>query len=355
MKIAIVSGARGQTGSYMCELLLEEGGRVYGLHRRCSQNIFTNLKNCLDHPNFELIEGDITDFSSISGIIEKIKPDYFFNYAAQSHVKSSFDQPIQTFEVNTLGVLNILESIRRYSPFTKLLQSSSSEQFGSNYNIKYKDFASKNDGTRTLEEKIIAGVAQKIQNEETKFNPQSPYAVSKTAAFQLCCNYRKAYNLYIVSSLCFNHESPRRGDQFVTRKITKWISNNYIDIKKGKVFNDNYKLHLGNLDTKRDWGHAKDYCKAMRLIIYLNLPDDFVICTGKTYSIKEFLDIAFNYVGIKDWGPYIFIDQKFYRPSEVDYLCGDFTKINKTTGWHPEYNLEQIIKEMIDNDINSSK
>lgn len=325
---AIVTGVTGQTGSYMSELLLNEGMEVYGFHRRNSQNVMQNLKNCINNKNFTLIEGDLTDFASVSGIVNNIQPDYIFNYAAQSHVHSSFEQPIFTMNVNTIGVLNLLESIRKFSPHTRMLQASSSEQFGNNYIIKN---------------------GKKIQDESVQFKPRSPYSVSKTAAHELCYTYRESYGLFIVCSICFNHESPRRGEKFVTRKITKWISDNYNDLVNNRV---NNRLALGNLSARRDWGHASDYCKAMRLMIEQDDPEDFIICTNKTYSIEEFLDIAFNYVGVKNWKKYIYIDPKLYRPAEVDYLCGDNKKIREKLGWQPKYNLEKLISEMIDSDSN---
>lgn len=326
MKV-LITGITGQTGSYMAEQCLDEGHEVYGLHRRNSQNVLNNLQYCLNHQNFKLIEGDITDFASISGIINTIKPDLLFNYAAQSHVHSSFSQPILTFSINTIGVLNILESIRKFSSNTKLLQASSSEQFGNNY-------------------KLINN--KKIQDETVKFQPRSPYAVSKTAAHELCYTYRESYGLYIVCSICFNHESPRRGEKFVTRKITKWIGDNYSTLINNTCQN---KLSLGNLDSRRDWGHAKDYCKAMRLMMNLDKPEDFIICTNKTYSIKEFLNKAFNYINIYNWEQYIHIDENLYRPADVDYLCGDNTKIKNKLGWQPQYSLDDLIEDMLKHDV----
>lgn len=335
-KTALVTGPTGQTGSYMCEKLLTEGLEVYGFHRRNSQNVFKNLQACLEHTNFHLIEGDLTDFSSVSGTINELKPDYLFNYAAQSHVYSSFEQPINTFNVNTLGVLNILESIKKFSPKTKMLQANSSEQFGNNYE----------------QQPCGSGYFRKIQTEKTEFKPRSPYAISKVAAHQLCKNYRESYGLYIVCSICFNHESERRGETFVTRKITKWIANNYSNLMNPKNQRKDFpKLKLGNLDSYRDWGHAKDYCDAQRLMMDLDIPQDLIICTGKTYSIKNFLDKAFKYIGISDWSNFVEIDPKFYRPSEVDYLCGDNSRIKELTGWRPKYTLDELIEEMIKNDL----
>lgn len=324
---ALVTGITGQTGSYMAEKLLDEGMEVYGFHRRNSQHVMNNLGACIKNKNFTLIEGDLTDFASVSGVIENLKPDMIFNYAAQSHVHSSFSQPIFTFNVNTIGVLNLLESIKKFSPHTRMLQASSSEQFGNNYIIK--------DG-------------KKIQDESVQFKPRSPYSVSKAAAHELCYTYRESYGLYIVCSICFNHESPRRGEKFVTRKITKWIGDNHKELKNGTC---DKKLALGNLESRRDWGHAKDYCDAMRLMMDMDAPDDFVICTNKTYSIKEFLEKAFNAAGIPNWSQYVYVDPDLYRPAEVDYLCGDNSKITSTLGWEPKYNIDMLVDTMVKSDI----
>lgn len=322
-KTAIITGVTGQDGSYLSELLLEKNYKVVGLYRRSSSPHFDRLSNIINSPNLNLIEFDLTDPSSIYSIINKYQPDEFYNLAAMSHVGTSFSQPSTTFEVNTNGVLHILESIRSSSSATKFYQASTSEMFGKNYDVDQ-------DGN-------------KYQDENTTLIPQSPYAVSKTSSHHLVRIYRESYNIFASSGILFNHEGPRRGENFLTRKVTKYI---------GQLINNqtNESLKLGNLQSYRDWGHAKDYVKAMYLMLQQDQPDDFVICTGKTHSVLEFVKKAFESVNL-DYKKYVEIDPGLYRPAEVDYLCGRSIKAQKILGWEPETTFDDLVNEMVNSDI----
>jgi GDPmannose 4,6-dehydratase len=323
-KSAIITGITGQDGSYLAELLLEKDYKVIGLYRRNSNYNFQRINNIIHHHNLTLIEFDLTDPSSINHILHKYQPDEFYNLAAMSHVGSSFDQPTTTFDINTMGVLYILESIKSASSATKFYQASTSEMFGRNFdidnNIKYQD-------------------------ENTPFLPQSPYAVAKLSSHRLVQIYRDAYNLFCCSGILFNHESPRRGENFLTRKVTKYI---------GQVINNktNELLKLGNLQSYRDWGHAKDYVYAMHLMLQQDFADDFVICTETSYKALDFVKKAFEYANL-DYKQYITIDPSLYRPAEVDYLCGRSTKAQKVLGWKPSTSFDELVHEMVDHDINS--
>ena len=341
-KTALVSGITGQDGSYLAELLLEKEYQVIGLHRRTSTNHFERIMGIMGHPKFHLHEFDLCDSSSVYNSIDHYQPDEFYNLAAQSHVATSFNQPSFTFDVNTQGVVNILEAIKNYSPNTKLYQAGTSEMFGRNHS---KD---KN------------GV--KYQDETTQFLPQSPYGVSKLASHRMLQIYREAYGIFASNGILFNHESPRRGSYFVTQKIVLWIKDFFqwcrknnitpVEVKsddENLVFKDlSYpKLRLGNLKAKRDWGHARDYVKAMYLMLQQNESDDYVISSDTTNSIEDFVSIAFNHVGIKDYSDYIYIDPKFYRPAEVDYLCGKSTKAREKLGWKPLMSLNDLVVDML--------
>ena len=321
-KTACVTGITGQDGSYLAASLLSRGYRVIGLHRRSSTNNFTRVKEFIGHPFFELEEFDLTDSSSIVHSILKYEPKEFYNLAAQSHVGTSFGQPNTTFCVNTHGVINILEAIRNTDPGIRLYQASTSEMFGSNYTMK-------ND--------------MKYQNEETDFSPQSPYAIAKAASHHMVRLYRESYGLYACSGILFNHESPKRGENFVTRKITKYIG----QLVNGKV---DSKLKLGNIESCRDWGHAKDYVEAMRMMLSQEEADDYVIATGQTYSVKHFLQAAFGTVGL-DYQDHLEIDPDLYRPAEVDYLLGDAGKAKKQLGWTPQISFDNLVKEMVTSDV----
>ncbi len=348
---AIIFGITGQDGSYLAELLLKKGYEVVGITRRVSVPTLNRITHIL--PKIKIIEGDITDAFSVSNVIKEEEPDEIYNLAAQSHVGTSFKQPSLTWDVTAGGVLNILEAIR-YSgrkDNIKFYQASSSEMFGKNYNIR-------------------EGLANmiKYQDEDTPFMPQSPYAIAKLAAHHLVRNYRDSYGIFACSGILFNHESERRGEKFVTRKITKWVGEfkkwamecGYISPSfhgddiccNGSTFP---KLRLGNLDAKRDWGHAEDYVRGMWKMVQHETPDDYVVATGETHSVREFLDIAFKHIGIEDWEDYVVIDPEFYRPAEVDYLLGIPTKANQKLGWEPEISFKKLVERMVDSDVKAAR
>jgi GDPmannose 4,6-dehydratase len=267
----------------------------------------------------------------VARILKVIKPDEYYNLAAQSHVATSFEQPSYTWDATAKGVLNALEAIRNESADTKFYQASSSEMFGKNYTTVYDD-----SGENPI----------KFQNEDTAFYPQSPYAIAKLAGHHLVRNYRDSYNIFACSGILFNHESERRGENFVTRKITKWLGE-FIASEKDKKFP---KLRLGNLDAHRDWGHAQDYVKAMWLMLQQENPDDYVVATGNTYTIKEFLEIAFSRYDL-NWEKYVVIDPKFYRPAEVEFLRGSPKKAKDKLKWSPEISFYQLVERMVENDV----
>lgn len=309
----LITGVTGQTGSYLADILLKQNYDVHGLIRRCSTVNDSRIKH-LDKLKHHY--GDLSDASNMLGIIEEIKPDYIFNMAAQSHVKISYEIPEYTADITGIGPLRILEAIRKLGlKNTRFLQASTSEMFGNE---------------------------QSPQSEETPLNPESPYAAAKIFAYHVIRNYRKSYNMFACNSICFNHTSERRGDNFVTRKITKAA----VRIKLG--LQD--KLQLGNIDSYRDWGHAYDYANAMIKIIQHDIPDDFVVASGETHCVREFLEIAFDLVGL-DTYKYVEIDPNLFRPSEVNYLLGNPSKIKKTLGWEPEISFKEIVKRMIDYDM----
>jgi GDPmannose 4,6-dehydratase len=311
---ALVTGITGQDGSYLAEFLLDKGYEVYGLVRRSSLEKYDRIADITDRLRF--VEGDLTDQSSLDQALEQVRPDELYNLAAQSFVPVSWNQPVLTGDVTGLGVLRVLEAIRRNSPKTRFLQASSSEMFGK--------------------------VVESPQKETTRFHPRSPYGVAKVFAHHITVNYRESYGIYACSSICFNHESPRRGCEFVTRKVTQHVAK----IKLGITD----KLKMGNLDAQRDWGFAGDYIRAMWLMLQQPQADDFVIATGETHSVQELLHTAFSCVGL-DWKKYVEIDPKLVRPAEVDYLCGDSSKARKILGWKPEVGFDQLIKMMVEADL----
>lgn len=340
---AIITGVTGQDGSHLADLLIDKGYEVVGVTRRSSVDNTERVKHLKNNNRFKLVEGDITDVSSVINIFKSNEDvDEIYNLAAQSHVASSFSQPALTWDITGKGCLNLLQSVVDLDmKHVKFYQASSSEMFGSSYNVD-------DDGG-------------KYQDENTKFMPQSPYAIAKCAAHYAVGLYRGAYGLHASCGILFNHEGPRRGDNFVTQKIIKWIadfikweraqgssaatfSKDYIHINK----NTFPKLRLGNLEAFRDWGYAGDYVEAMWLMLQQGSGDDYVVCTGKTHTIAEFLNIAFYEAGLYDYSNYIVIDSAFYRPSEVDYLRGDCTKAKVKLGWQPKHNLEELIKLMLD-------
>ena len=322
-KTAIVTGVTGQDGSYLSEHLLEQGYTVYGCHRRTSTPSTMRIGSILNHSDFHLMEFDLTDASGIHETISGIKPHEFYNLAAQSHVGTSFKQPNTTFDIDCNGVVNILEAIKQHSSGTRFYQASTSEMFGRNYS-QIKD-------------------GKKYQDETTQMLPQSPYGVAKLASHHMVTIYRDAYNLFATSGILFNHESPSRGENFVTRKITKYLGEY---IKNPHI----PTLKLGNLAAYRDWGHAKDYVRAMHLMLQAPEPSDYVIATGDTYSVQHFLDLACEMAGISDPDSIYEIDPQFFRPCEVDYLCGDSSKARNELGWEQEYSFEKLVEDMLRHD-----
>jgi GDPmannose 4,6-dehydratase len=319
MKTVCITGINGQLGSYLAELFLEKNYKIYGLKRRSSTLNTERIDHLYIDPHIdnklELVYGDLSDATSIINFVSSIKPDIFINAGAQSHVRVSFDIPEYTMDITGTGVIRCLEAIRKYSPNTRFVQCSSSEMFGS-----------------TLPP----------QNEETKFRPRSPYGVAKVAGYYATVNYRESYNLFASNIIMFNYESPKRGETFVTRKITRAATR----IKLGLQ----HKLYLGNLDARRDWGHAKDTANAVYLIATAEKSDDYVVSTGTQYSVRDFVDLAFAKLDL-DPNKYIEFDSKYLRPAEVDSLQGDSTKLRTELGWTPKYSFEQLIDEMVTEDL----
>jgi len=316
-KIALITGITGQDGSYLAEFLNKKNYEVYGLIRRSSSFNTQRIENPSSKElYYNLIYGDLNDASSLNRIIKTKKPDEIYNLGAQSHVKVSFDIPEYTAETVAVGVTRLLEAIRDSGIKTKFYQASSSEMFGN--------------------------AIESPQNEKTPFYPRSPYAVAKVYAYWMTVNYREAYNLFACNGILFNHESPRRGETFVTRKITMALARIRHGIQE--------KLYLGNLDAKRDWGHAKDYVEAMWLMLQQDKPDDYVVATGETHSVREFLQEAFGYAGL-DWEKYVEIDERYFRPTEVDCLMGDNSKAKRTLNWNPTVSFKELVHEMVDEDM----
>ena len=312
-KSALITGITGQDGSYLAELLVDKGYDVYGLVRRLSTPNTTRIENIAD--KVILLEGDLTDQSSLNVAVQTAQPDEVYNLAAQSFVATSWNQPVLTGDVNGLGTTRILEAIRQFSPSAKMYQASSSEMFGK---------------------------ADVPQSESTPFHPRSPYAVAKVYAYYATVNYRESYGMFCCNGILFNHESPRRGIEFVTRKITDGVARIYHGLSK--------ELRLGNLDAKRDWGFAGDYVKAMHLILQQKDPDDFVIATGESHSVKEFVELSFAEAGL-DWKKYVTQDERFMRPADVPDLRGDITKAKRKLGWEPDTKFNELIRMMVKADL----
>ena len=316
-KTAFITGMTGQDGPYLAKLLLEKGYNVYGLVRRYSNPNLDNIKYLGIENDIELITGDITDENSMNHIIKSVKPDEFYNLAAQSFVGASWDLNKLTTEVNSLGPLNILNSIRTHNPNTRYYQASTSEMYGNS------------DGNK--------------QNEITPFKPRSPYGVAKLYAYWITINFRESYSLHASNGILFNHESPLRGIEFVTRKITDGVARIKLGLKED--------ITLGNLDSRRDWGYAGDFVEAMWLMVQKDEPGDYVISTGEQHTIGEFLKIAFTHVGITDWSKYVKSDPRFKRPAELYSLCGDSAKSRDLLGWKPKTSFPELVKMMIDADL----
>tara|TARA_B100001564_G_scaffold80942_1_gene65129 strand:+ start:659 stop:1702 length:1044 start_codon:yes stop_codon:yes gene_type:complete len=342
---AIITGITGQDGSHLADLLLEKNYEVLGVARRCSVDTSERVKHLSSNKKFKLIEGDITDVSSVINIFKNNdNVDEVYNLAAQSHVGTSFRQPALTWDITGKGCLNLLQSLKDLDmQHVKFYQASSSEMFGSNYDIDRQ--------------------GRKYQDEKTKFMPNSPYAIAKCAAHHVVRIFRDAYGVHASCGILFNHEGPRRGENFVTQKIIKWICEfkswlSYTSLDNFPMdFTEDHivihregfpKLRLGNLDASRDWGYAGDYVEAMWMMLQQDMPDDYVICTGETNTIRDFLNAAFKYINVENWENYVVIDQDLYRPCEVEYLKGDYSKAKAQLGWEPKHNLEGLIKLMMD-------
>lgn len=314
MKRALITGITGQDGSYLAELLLDKGYEVFGMVRRASVDKFERITHLMDR--IHLVQGDLLDQFSLIAALEKTEPDEVYNLAAQSFVPTSWAQPVLTSEFTAVGVTRLLESIRLVNNKIKFYQASSSEMYGK--------------------------VRETPQTELTPFYPRSPYGVAKAYGHYITVNYRESYDLFAVSGILFNHESPRRGLEFVTRKVTDGVAR----IKKGKA----KELRLGNLDAKRDWGFAGDYVEAMYLMLQQSEPDDYVIATGETHTVERLVEVAFSYVGL-NWKDYVKVDPAFLRPAEVDLLIGDSSKARQKLGWKPKVTFEQMIQMMVDADL----
>ncbi len=314
MRTALVTGITGQDGSHLAELLLSQGYQVHGMVRRASTDNQFRIEHLL--PKITLHQGDLLDSASLIAIMEKVQPDEVYNLAAMSFVPTSWNQPVLTAEYTAVGVTRILEAIRQVKPKAKFYQASSSEMFGK--------------------------VLETPQKETTPFHPRSPYGVAKAYGHYITMNYRESYDMFACSGILFNHEGPRRGREFVTRKISYGAACIKLGLEQ--------ELRLGNLQAKRDWGYAGDYVRAMWLMLQQDQPEDFVVGTGETHTVQEFVEIAFDEAKV-DWKKHVFVDPQFYRPAEVDLLLSDPSKANKQLGWTPEVSFEQLVRMMVDSDI----
>ncbi len=318
MKNALIFGVTGQDGAYLSDFLVKKGYNVFGTFRRTSHKCFERLEDLNNMKNITTVKADLLDFVSIRDAIKVSQPDEIYNLAAQSFVGTSFQQPLLTSEVTSLGVIRILETVKDLVPDAKFYQASSSEMFG--------DYA-------------------EIKNEESPFKPRSPYGYSKVFAHHATINYREAYNMFTCCGILFNHESPLRGLEFVTKKITHTLAQ--IKFRKAE------KIKLGNLDSKRDWGFAKDYVEAMWLMLQQKEPDDYVIATGESHSVREFLELASKYMEVGNWNDLVELDKSVMRPSDIKELLGDASKAKEKLGWEPKTKFEDLVKIMVDYDINN--
>jgi GDPmannose 4,6-dehydratase len=324
-KTALISGITGQDGSFLAEVLLEKGYDVYGIIRRSSSFNTDRIDHLYQDPHekgtrLRLVYGDLNDSSSLNTILRQVQPDEIYNLGAQSHVRVSFDIPEYTGEVTGLGAVRLLEAIREIGMSPKFYQASSSELYGK--------------------------VAETPQTETTPFHPRSPYACAKTYAYHITVNYRESYGLFACNGILFNHESERRGETFVSRKITRAATRIKLGLQD--------KLYMGNLDARRDWGYARDYVEAMWLIMNAAEPDDYVVATGETHSVREFLEKTFSYLDL-DWEKYVEIDPRYFRPAEVDLLLGDASKVRQKLGWEPKVTFHGLVKLMTDHDLQLAK
>ena len=315
MKTALITGVTGQDGSFLAEFLLKKGYTVIGTKRRTSIINTSNVDHIYNHPKFKMIYSNMNDVGSMYKILNEHKPDEIYNLAAQSHVRVSFDVPEETVDCIALGTMRLIEAVRNIVPNSRFYQASSSEMYGDN--------------------------PEELKNELTRMTPASPYAAAKLFGHNIVRNYREGYGMHASSGILFNHESPRRGETFVTRKVILGA----LDIKYGKTD----KLILGNLDAKRDWGYAGDFVEAMWLMLQAQKADDYVIATGETHSVKELVETTFDYAGL-DWKKYVIIDNRLKRPHEVPHLLGDYTKAKNVLGWEPKIRFNDLIKLMFDHD-----
>lgn len=318
MKKALITGITGQDGSLLARLLLSKGFEVHGIIRRSSTFNTTRIDDIFDQ--LQLYHGDLSDSGVIDSIVKKVQPDFVYHLGAQSHVKVSFEMPEYTADVDALGTLRVLEAIREHCPGARFYNAGSSEMYGQ---------------------------TPPPQNEETTFDPQSPYACTKVFSYQMTRLYRRAYDLFASNGILFNHESEYRGETFVTRKITRAVARIHQGLQD--------ELRLGNLESRRDWGYAGDYVKAMVLMLDHDEPDDFVIATGKSYSVKDFVQRAFDWADIPNWEEYVVIDPKYFRPAEVDYLHGDYSKAKRVLGWEPETDIDALVDIMMTHDLRLAK
>jgi GDPmannose 4,6-dehydratase len=320
-KIALITGVTGQDGSYLAELLLAKGYDVYGIVRRASTFNTERVDHIYQDPHsseyhFRLVYGDLNDASSLNRVLRTVRPDEIYNLGAQSHVRVSFDVPEYTAEVAAVGTLRLLEAIRESGITPRFYQASSSEMFGK--------------------------VRERPQRETTPFYPRSPYACAKVYAYWITVNYRESYGLHASNGILFNHEGPRRGETFVTRKITRAAARIKLGLQD--------ELYMGNIEAQRDWGYAKDYVEAMWRMLQQDQPDDYVIATGEMHSVRELLDEAFSYLGM-DWQKHVKVDPRYFRPAEVDELCGDATKAREKLGWSPTVTFKELVRMMVDADL----
>ncbi len=330
MKRALITGVTGQDGSYLAELLLSKGYEVYGLIRRTSTPNLGRISHLIT--KIKLLNADLLDEHSLIEAVKQADPDEVYNLAAQSFVPASWGQPVLTGEFTALGVTRMLEAVRLVKPDAKFYQASSSEMFGK--------------------------VQAVPQTETTSFYPRSPYGVAKLYGHWITVNYRESYDMFTCSGILFNHESPRRGLQFVTKKVTtavacikNGIKNVPLNENNEPIVDEQGRVHLGNLDAKRDWGFAGDYVEAMWMMLQAETPDDYVIATNETHSIRELVDVAFNAAGIPDWEKHVYVNPKFYRPAEVDLLIGDYTKAKDQIGWEPKTSFKELVEMMVENDL----
>jgi GDPmannose 4,6-dehydratase len=315
LKKALITGITGQDGSYLAEFLLEKGYKVYGLTRRTSTPNYERIKHIVSE--IELIPADLLDQHSLTSAVKDAQPDEVYNLAAQSFVTVSWHQPVLTGEFTALGVTRMLEAVKLVKPDTKFYQASSSEMFGAAVEVP--------------------------QNEKTPFHPRSPYAVAKVYGHWITVNYRESFDMFCVSGILFNHESPRRGLEFVTRKVTNAVARIKLGLQD--------KLHLGNLDARRDWGYAPDYVRAMWLMLQQKKPQEYVIGTGEDHSVRELIAEAFSHVGIKKWDKYVVVEKSLFRPADVVHLVADYSKAKKMLGWQPKVKFKELVKIMVEADL----